>query len=228
MRKSLAILILLSFGLALNAETSIRIGGNLSMLQTSNAKAKPGFLIGIGQQWKIFNDFGLGGGLRLSYRSTYLKDKSYKYSSFEPNSGKINYVNLKMYKTSIDLPLFLFKKCNIKNRMLQFSLGYSFSIDISSVSELTIIRTIPFSQLSEEEQNSFKFDYESVGNMENTGSGHKSIEFGLSIQFNRIYCLYIDFIHSYINQVEGLYFKEYLNTIVLGVGVLDLKSYFEE
>ena len=203
----------------LNAQTFLNAAWNLSVFETSNVTSKPGFSIAVGKQWKIFKEIGLMGELRYSQRKVHIKNKSFKTGNFNPEVSDIYYVNYNILRNSIDLPIFLAFNFPINKKRCQFHLGYSISMDLVGKANIEVIRTEPFSKLNEEEKRSFKFDYESIGEREIVVYGYSSFECGFLIYWKK-YTTQISFIRSYVNVLDGVYFKEYLDSISIGISIL--------
>jgi len=205
--------------LSLKAQTYFKAAGNVSWFETANVEAKPGFSLALGHQWHIYKGFGLGGEFRLSQRKTYVKNKTFKTGNFDPKYDDIYYTNYQIFKKSIDIPLYINKKINSKGVHFLLSVVYSITLDVKSEDGIKVIGTKPYKSLSEEEQKLFEFDYESIGDLELIGSGHESIEIGLSINIYKQYFIHCIFVRSYIKRIDGIFFKEYMSTIALGAGL---------
>ncbi|MBN1780219.1 hypothetical protein JW948_03775 [bacterium] len=220
MKKPNLIVVIITFSFVLNAETSVRFCGNLSILETSNAQLVPGFSVALSKQWNIYKDFGLGGEIGFSQRNAYCKNKTFVSWGMEQIINNIYYTNHSISKHSLDIPLYVFKKLLLRNRIWQFIIRYSISTDFSGETNIKVTDSRPFSELSVEDQKSFKADYESIGDLDIIGSGHQSFQFGLSARLSDNKFLNILFIRSYIKRVQSVYYKEYLDTIEIGIGFI--------
>lgn len=211
---------ILLFAFNLNADTYFGLGTNVSAFETSKAKAMPGFYFTLGKQWHIYKGLGLDSELRYSRRGSALKNiTSVDYDNFDPEYDDIQYSDWTIVKNSFDLPLLLSVDLHLKDWKYRFTFGASISIDYQINAHRTITKKIPFADLSQDEQHSFKFDYESKYIEEIIGSGHSSCETGLRINKGK-YFFHIFIVRSYIERVFTTYLKEHLDTVNVGLGVI--------
>lgn len=224
MKKQVIFISMMLFAFSIYANPYLYLAGNISAFETSDATVKPGFSIALGKQWNIYKGFGLGSELRFSRRQSLLKNKTVKPGQFDPEESYVAIHNFNISKGSLDIPIYLCYQLPIFKVKPNLKIGYSISIDKYVESGSKITKVINFSELSDEKKRNFKFDYESIGELDFTGSGHYSYEIVFSVPYKKI--LYnFQYINSYIKRIQGIYIREHLSTYSLGIGILFNNNY---
>ena len=169
-----AIVLSVLFVLNLNAQNKywIKIGGSYSFLKKLSY-SEPGMdiMYGIGKDWRLYRWIQLRTELLISNSTTALKNRSVQgsepYDNFPylPNVAiTISYFNIDIQLRYLEIPLLLkVEKSLRKNLSIGLEIGYSLKFTLKDASKTAHLRRIKSTDLTEEEQQNFRFDYRVTG-----------------------------------------------------------------
>ena len=146
----------------------VTLGGNFSYLKEP-AYCKPGksLLFGFGKYWQLNQSLGLRTELVSSRTIAMVKNKSvqpsYLYGIFPNLSDEetsIRYFDVDIRLQWLEIPILITAEMKLRKYLsIGMEIGYSLKFPIGDGSESTLLRRMNVTDLSEEEQRNFRYDY---------------------------------------------------------------------
>ncbi len=146
----------------------IKAGGTYSYLREPSY-GEPGmsYLYGIGKDWRLYRWIQLRTEVLITNSATAVRNKSVQPSylirdfPYLPSQAiTINYYDIDIQLRYVEIPLLLkVEKSVQKNMSIGLELGYSLKFPPKEASKATILRRMNSTDLTEEEQQNFRFDY---------------------------------------------------------------------
>jgi len=200
----------------------IKVGANYSYLKEPSY-GEPGVdhLFGIGKDWRLYRWIQVRTELLISKSNTALKNRSvltydiFNYKNFPclPNEPvTIYYYDVDIRLRYLEIPFLLTaQKSFRKNLSIGLGLGYSLKFLRKDASELTFLRGVESTDLSEEERQNFRFDYRVTG----TGENHSYHGRGFCPTVG-MYVVYSKFTIAFRYQADYI---DWVSSIVIGEDV---------
>jgi len=180
------LVVLLFIFSTLNAQGKyhIKIGANYSTFNVADENPKPGILLGIGKEWRIFRNTYITGGIQYSVQKSTLNNKTIKPGGWEGYNIYVPRLNLKYSVGYLEIPFCIKQYFPFCSRHISFFIdaGIILNIYANDMSEKEYLGDISIEDLSEEEREEYNFDFRYTSYAENysyCGSGlYPSAGFG--------------------------------------------------
>lgn len=174
----------------------IKAGGTYSYFKEPSY-GDPGmsYLYGIGKDWRLYRWIQLRTEVLITNSATALKNKSVQSSylirdfPYLPSQAiTINYYDIDIQLRYVEIPLLLKVEKSVQKSMsIGLELGYSLKFPPKDASKATILRRMNSTDLTEEEQQNFRFDYRVTGTGENYSYHGRGLcpNFGMFVHYSK-------------------------------------------
>ncbi|RIK59266.1 hypothetical protein DCC62_28860 [candidate division KSB1 bacterium] len=176
----------------------IKAGGTYSYLKEPSY-GDPGmsYLYGIGKDWRLYRWIQLRTEVLITNSATALRNKSVQrredlfpiFPYLPAEETTISYIDIDIQLRYLEIPILLkVEKTLRKNLSIGLELGYSLKFPPKDASRSTLLREIKSTDLTEEERQSFRFDYRGTHSIGENYSYHGRglcPNFGMSVHYSK-------------------------------------------